>query len=408
MGKIARIAALLAAEAERQGPFPVVVSARGGTTDQLLELAAAAGGPDPAAREVDQLLSTGEIASAAQLALALGRCGVPAVSLTGTQAGINVSGPGGNGAVASIDTTRIQAELAAGKVVVVAGFQGVDAVGDVVTLGRGGSDTTAVALAVALGARRCEIYTDVDGVYTVDPRLVADAQILRHVDPDVMTEMAFAGSKVLHPRSAQLAATHGLELHVRDAAGGDSGTVVSRRPLETAPAVSAVACDPRVARVLIRSPHGRDLAPEVLEALSLHAIPVDLVARSGPAEEEFRMGFTIDAGNLDTVRRALREVADPRGATVVIDENVSKVSVVGPGIRARPAYIARITAVLAEAGIDISWVALSANRASVTVARDRRAEAVRLLHREFHADITASQSGGDDAEPLDTVEELKP
>jgi aspartate kinase len=225
-------------------PVVVVVSATGDTTDELLKLAARVSTAPPP-RETDQLLATGECVSAALLAMALLERGIPAVSLTGSQAGIRVTGAYGAGLIEGVRTDRIRRLLTAGSVVVVAGFQGVNGAGDVVTLGRGGSDTSAIALAAALEARACQIYTDVAGVCTADPRAVPDARLLTTIPTDVMAELAFAGAKVLHPRSVELAQLSQVDIEVRDSSTGAPGTVVEHRSagLESGGCVIAVAHD---------------------------------------------------------------------------------------------------------------------------------------------------------------------
>jgi aspartate kinase len=206
-GQLRHVAHMVASSHRASGSTVVVVSARANSTDEMLRLAESTG-QDRTGRETDQLLATGECASAALLAIALHDFGVPAVSLTGAQAGIRAVGWAGSGVIADIDTRRIRGVVASGAVAVVAGFQGINESGDVITLGRGGSDTTAVALAAALGARRCEICTDVPGVSTADPRVVPDVRVLPVLDPGVMAEMSFAGAKVLHSRAVELAAMH--------------------------------------------------------------------------------------------------------------------------------------------------------------------------------------------------------
>ncbi|MEV7281318.1 aspartate kinase [Streptomyces sp. NPDC093111] len=388
------VAARIAETHRRGASTVVVVSARGGVTDDLLAQAAAAGGSDIGTehlRETDQLLATGECASAALLALTLLRLGVPAVSLTGAQAGIAVVGKPGSAIVDRIDTTRINEHLEQGSVTVVTGFQGRNAHGDTVTLGRGGSDTSAVAVAAALKARCCEIYTDVDGVYSADPTHVPDARKLPFVHASMMAEMAFAGAKVLHPRAVELAALHGVELHVRTSLGTQEGTVVGQgeeeggemTSLETGGAVVAVTSDPDVARVLVHARGRSDLAAEVLSILARHAVPMDLVARSGPHEEEFRMGFTIRRSHVSEVGPALDKAVAVHGGEVRVDSDVAKVSLIGMGLLNRPEYVARMTAALAAAGIATSWVSSSQLRASVTVPADRRVQALCLLHKEF-------------------------
>jgi aspartate kinase len=386
-----RRAALRVAAARRRGPsVAVVVSARGGRTDELLRLAADTGAPSPS-RELDQLLAVGEQESAALMALTLNRIGVPAISLTGQQAGIETTERHGEALIARIGAIRVRAALEAGQVAVVTGFQGVDRTGDVATLGRGGSDTTAVALAARLGASACEIYTDVDGVFSADPRILPAARCLPWVEPGVMAEMAFAGAKVLHTRCIELAAMEGVEVHVRNASSQAPGTTVVERPddrpLETRRAVVAVTHDTDVARVLVHCRDSRrDLAPDVFEVLAAQGTVMDLVARSGPYESEFRMGFTIRRSQADSVRAALHEVTAAHGGGVHFDENVGKVSVVGMGLLSRPEYTARLMAALSSAGIPTSWISTSQMRLSVIVPRERTVDAVEVLHREFHLD----------------------
>ncbi|WP_234380092.1 aspartate kinase [Streptomyces sp. CMB-StM0423] len=383
-----RRAALRIEEAWRRGPsVAVVVSARGGRTDELLRLAADVGAP-AASRELDQLLAVGEAESAALMALTLGAMGVPAVSLTGAQAGIRTTDRHGDALVSGIGAERVRAALAGGRVAVVTGFQGVDGAGDVATLGRGGSDTTAVALAARLRAATCEIYTDVDGVFTADPRVLPAARCLPWVDPGVMAEMAFAGARVLHTRCIELAAMEGVEVRVRNVSSQAPGTTVAERqddrPLETRRAVVAVTHDTDVARVLVHCRDSRrDLAPDVFDVLAARGTVVDLVARSGPYENEFRMGFTIRRSEAGRVREALHEVAASFGGGVHFDMDVGKVSVVGMGLLSRPEYAARLMAALAAAGIPTSWISTSQTRLSVIVPRERTADAVETLHRAF-------------------------
>lgn len=399
-----RRAASRIAEARRGGSsVAVVVSARGSRTDELLRLAADIGAGSPS-RELDQLLSVGECESAALMALALHGLGVPAVSLTGHQAGIETTDRHGDALISRIGAARVEAAVAAGQVAVVTGFQGVGAAGDVVTLGRGGSDTTAVALAARLRASACEIFTDVDGVFSADPRILPAARCLPWVHPGVMAEMAFAGARVLHTRCIELAAMEGVEVRVRNASSQAAGTTVADReddrPLETRRAVVAVTHDTDVTRVLVHCRDiRRDLAPDVFEVLAAHGVVVDLVARSGPYENEFRMGFTIRRSQADSVRAALHEVTASFGGGVHFDENVGKVSVVGMGLLSRPEYTARLMATLAAAGIPTSWISTSQMRLSVIVPRERTVDAVETLHRAFHlerqepADVLSAASG---------------
>ncbi len=393
LDQIARVAALTAKE-HRSQPVVAVVSARGKTTDELLALAGQVSGgarSDAAAREVDQLLATGECVSAALLALALQRIGTPAVSLTGPQAGVEAAGSHGAGIIASIETYRIRRLLAEGNLVVVAGFQGVDRDSNLVTLGRGGSDTTAVALAAALGARLCEIRTDVDGVFTADPRVVADAKVLPTVDSAVMAEMAFAGATVLHSRAVELAAMRRIDVLVRSSFTDRLGTVVPGRSddtmLETRSGVVAITHDLDVARLLINATGPRrDLAADMLGVLAEHSVPVDLVARSGPHEDVFRMGCTIRRRDVAGIKPYLEEAALAFNGGVRVDENVGKLSLIGMGLLNRPQYSARMLTALARADIPTSWVSTSNLRTSVVVPLDRVTDGVHAVHREFELD----------------------
>jgi aspartate kinase len=336
---------------------------------------------------VDRLVSTGELVSAALFAIALHGLAVPAISLSGGQAGILASGPHGAGVITKVATEAITERLAAGQVVVVAGFQAVNAAGDVVTLGRGGSDTTAVALAAELGAR-CEIFTDVDGVYTGDPRVVVGARLLPVVPAPVMAELAFGGAKVMHSRAVELAAITGVEIEVRNSATRARGTTIAtvrdEVGLETRGSVLAVTHDRDVARVLVQAPV--DMARQVLDILAAHAVPADLVARSGSGEAEFRMGFTLPYRRVDQVRAALGAAVAVAGGELVVSPPVGKVSLVGTGLLNRPELVARLLTVLDLAGIATSWVSMTQLRTSVVVPLDRVDEAVVRLHREFQLD----------------------
>jgi aspartate kinase len=387
LDRVRNAALRISRERQRGRSLVVVVSARGSRTDDLLRLAADIGPAYPS-RELDQLLAVGECESAALMALALNGLGVPAISLTGHQAGIRTTDRHGDALISRIGVAPVRAILDEGKVAVVTGFQGVDHAGDIATLGRGGSDTTAVALAARLRASACEIYTDVDGVFSADPRIIPAARCLPWIHPGVMAEMAFAGARILHTRCVELAAMEGVEVCVRNASSQAPGTTIVElqdgRPLETRRAVVAVTHDTDVARVLVHCRTGRhDLAPDVFGALAAQGTVVDLVARSGPYENEFRMGFTIRRSQADRVRAALHEVAVGFGGGVHFDENVGKVSVVGMGLLSRPEYTARLMAALAAAEIPTSWISTSQSRLSVIVPQDHTVDAVDALHREF-------------------------
>ncbi|WBB50414.1 aspartate kinase [Verrucosispora sp. WMMA2044] len=395
LDRVHRAALRISREWRRGRSVVVVVSARGGRTDDLLRLAADVGPVGPS-RELDQLLAVGESESAALMALALNRLGTPATSLTAHQAGLLTTDRHGDALIARIATSSVRSVLSSGKIAVVTGFQGVSPHGDVTTLGRGGSDTTAVAMAARLLAN-CEIYTDVDGVFSADPRVIPAARRLPWIHPTVMAEMAFAGARILHTRCVELAAMEGVEVCIRNALSEGPGTIISElqesQPLETRQAVVAVTHDEDVARVLVhcRDGHG-DLAPAVFAALAAQGTVVDLVARSGPYEKEFRMGFTIRRSESDRVRAVLHEIAVSHNGGVHFDENVGKVSVIGVGLLSRPEYSARLMAALATAGIPTSWISTSQSRLSVIVPQERTVDTVDVLHREFRLDRSEGDS----------------
>ncbi|PRX46963.1 aspartate kinase [Prauserella shujinwangii] len=385
VGHVRRVADAVALAHRQRGPLVVVVSAMGDTTDELLSLVDEAGG-SRTERETDQLLATGETVSAAVLSTVLGSLGVPAVSLTGAQAGIRARGKHGEGLIEAVDTRRVLATLHSGRTAVVTGFQGVDRDGDTVTLGRGGSDTTAVALAATLGADRCEIHTDVDGVLTADPRLVGDARVLPVVDSGVLTEMAFSGAKVLHSRAVELAALHGVEVHVRSTVPRGHGTVVPPGAATT-PSVDglvAIAHDRNVAHVLLDferdSPGG---VPDVFAVLAENAIPVDMVARSMPEEPAVKVGFTIRFTDVDEVDGVLRSRFAKLGARVRIDTRVGRVSLIGDRPAGSARHAARLLPILSAADVPVSWLAVSPLNTAVLLPADRLGDIVRLLHDQF-------------------------
>jgi aspartate kinase len=368
-------------------PVAVVVSAIGDTTDELLRLAAGVSGT-PDARETDQLLATGECASAALLAMALRQRGVAAVSLTGGQAGFRVSGPHGGGSIEWVCTERIRTLQAEGNVVVVAGFQGVNADGDVVTLGRGGSDTSAVALAAELGARTCRIYTDVTGVFTADPRLVPGARLLHLLPSGVMAELAFAGARVLHARSVELAHMSGVDIEVRDSATDAPGTVVQSRPagLESRSCVVAVAHDTDVVHLMV---DGGVPPSDLLDLLAEQATPPDLFAYAAPGPAGPRCGFTVTVAGTCRLREPLARLVAAAGGEVVAGAAAGKVSVVGTGLLSRPHLTARILSALASAGIAPTWIGASQMRVSAVVPAADTVPAAEVLHRTFGLDRAA-------------------
>jgi aspartate kinase len=365
----------------------VVVSAMGKTTDRLLRLAGEVS-REPSPREIDQLLSTGEEQSVALLAMALHDKGVPAVSLTGPQAGMTVTGSYGSGVISEIRPERIHGFLNEGRVVIVAGFQGMNALGDVMTLGRGGSDTTAVALAAAVKAERCEIYTDVDGVYTADPRIVKEARRIPVISPEEMAEMSWRGAKVMHPRAVELGALYGVEIHVRSSFEEGPGTVITGgddlEHLETRETLAGIVHDLDVSRVTLNGIRtGPGTLSRVFSPLAEKGISVDVIVESGVKEGRADVAFTVRRTDLAEARRLADEVAESLGGEVEGERDLGKVSVVGTGMLNRPGYAARMFASLGEAGIPIRMVSTSEIQVTCVLPAERVEEAVRVLHRDF-------------------------
>jgi aspartate kinase len=365
----------------------IVVSAMGDTTDNLLGLADQMTA-SPSAREVDTLLATGESKSAALLALALRGQGVRAVSLSGGQAGIRVTGQHSFGVISEIDVERVTRLLADKSLVVVAGFQGINDSGDVITLGRGGSDTTAVAVAVALKASRCEIYTDVSGVCTADPRLVPAARLLPVVNSLEMMEMACTGAKIVHTRAVELAAMHNIDIHVGSSLEEGTSTVivggVRVQSLEASNVVVAITHDVDVVGVSVHAgdPHTKVLDP-VLSLLSANSVPVDLLAEFDDGDGCARISFMVSRNHADTVREELQSFAASGDVSVKMEEGMGKVSVVGTGLLSRPEYTARMLSRLSDVGIPASRIFTSQCRTSVVVPLPCVDKAVNILHQEF-------------------------
>jgi aspartate kinase len=365
----------------------VVVSAMGKTTDRLLRLAGEVS-RDPSPREIDQLLATGEEQSVALLAMALHAREVPAVSLTGPQAGMTVTGRYGSGVISEIQPERIHRLLGEDQVVIVAGFQGMNSLGDVMTLGRGGSDTTAVALAAAVKAERCEIYTDVDGVYTADPRIVKEAHRIPVISPEEMAEMSWRGAKVMHPRAVELGALYGVEIHIRSSFEEGPGTVITGgnglEHLETRETLAGIVHDLDVSRVTLNGIRtGPGTLSRVFAPLAERGISVDVIVESGVKEGGADVAFTVRRADFAEARRLASEVSYALGGVVEGEENLGKVSVVGTGMLNRPGYAARMFASLGEAGIPIRMVSTSEIQVTCVLPADRVEEAVRVLHRDF-------------------------
>ncbi|OKJ19205.1 aspartate kinase [Streptomyces sp. CB00316] len=364
----------------------VVVSAQGDTTDELIGRADAVN-PHPAGHELDQLLATGETASAALMAMALQHSGLAATALSGSRSGILATGPHGAGVIVAIDTEQLRTLLDAGRTVVIAGFQGVTADGDIITLGRGGSDTTAVAVAAELRAGHCEIYSDVRGVYTADPRVVPDARLMPDIDIDVMTEMAFAGARVMHSRAVELAALYDVDILVGRSTALQTGTRIHRRDgndmLEDRTAVMAVVHDTDIARITLRTHDTPDPSPAVFRFLAEESIPADMTTVSSAPGGGFSLGLTVHRSHAADVSRSFSDLMAPRRHGVEVEDQVAKVSIVGQGLLSRPEYASRMLASLVGSGISARSLSASQLRVSVTVPSSDAVRAVGLLHSEF-------------------------
>ncbi len=365
----------------------VVLSAMGKTTDSLLEMAKNIN-PDPSKRELDMLLSTGEQTSAALMSMAMGALGVPAISLNAFQVMMQTSSRYGNARFKKIDTQRIRHELDNRKIVIVTGFQGVNKYEDITTLGRGGSDTTAVALAAVLHADSCEIYTDVDGVYTADPRIVPNAKKIPEITYDEMLELATLGAKVLHNRSVEMAKKYGVQLVVRSSLNNAQGTVVKEETDMESMLVSGVAVDKNTSRVAVFGVKDiPGIAFKIFDLLAKHHINVDIILQSIGQEGTKDISFTVAREDADETVAILEEHKN-RITAKKIEKNdaVAKVSIVGAGMQSNPGVASRMFEALYNAGINIRMIATSEIRITVLINEEDVDKAMRAVHDQFIED----------------------
>lgn len=364
----------------------VVVSALGDTTDDLIELAHKIT-TIPDEREMDMLLSTGEQISCALLSIALISMGCPAVSLTAQQVEILTNKAYTKAKIQKVSTERILKELNSDKVVVVAGFQGITEDHDITTLGRGGSDTTAVALATVLEADICEIFTDVDGVYTADPRIVPDARKLDLISYEEMLELASAGAKVLQSRSVEMAKKFAVKIHVRSSFNDLHGTIVCEEVASMEEIlVSGVTSHLDESKITILDvPNIPGMAAKIFSELNEKNINVDMIVQSASANETSDISFTVTKTDLVKASKIMEEVTKEIGATGVIsDDNVAKVSIIGVGMRSHSGVAATMFSVLASKGINIDMISTSEIKISCIIKRDKVEESVRALHEAFN------------------------
>lgn len=383
-------------ETKKQGKdVVVVISAMGDTTDELLDLAQKVS-PQPPARELDMLLTAGERMSAALLAMAIADTGYQARSFTGSQAGVITTATHGNARIIDITPGRIVKALSAGNIVIVAGFQGVSqTTKDITTLGRGASDTTAVALAAALDAEYCEIYTDVDGVFTADPRIVPGARRIPEISYEEMLDLAANGAKILHLRCVEYARRAGVQVHVRSSFSNKPGTwvkdssLITEGPAMEAALITGVAHDRSEAKVtVVGVPDKIGEAARVFEAVAGAGINIDMIVQNVSVQDaSTAISFTLPQSDGKAALEALRAAqADIGFAGLLYDDQIGKVSIVGVGMRSHPGVSAKFFTALADAGINIGMISTSEIRVSVVVPGDQVDDAVRAAHTAFGLD----------------------
>ena len=386
---IKRVARLVGDRRRAGEEMVVVVSAMGDTTDDLIDLSKQISARPPA-REMDMLLSTGEIVSSALLSMALQADGVDAVSLTGAQAGIRTDAVSGRARISGIEGDRIQRELAAGRVVIVAGFQGISDDFDVTTLGRGGSDTTAVALAAGINADRCEIYTDVAGIYTADPRICPSARPLRDIGYEEMLEMASTGARVMHARAVEVGALYGVEIYVKSTFDPSApGTIIRKETMmEQGNKVRGIAHESRVAKVTLRGvPDRPGIAAKIFEPLAEAGVSVDTIVQNASIERLTDLTFTVAPGDRERALEVVNRLNQELGAAEIVSaDDLGTVSIIGTGMASTPGYAARMFRTLFDQQINIDMISTSDIRITCVVAADKVADAVVALHNAFELD----------------------
>ncbi|MBR5406263.1 MAG: aspartate kinase [Lachnospiraceae bacterium] len=365
----------------------VVLSAMGKQTDVLIDMAKDIN-PKPSKRELDMLLTTGEQTSVALMAMAMASLGVPAISLNAFQVAMHTTSAYGNARLKRIDTERIRNELDARKIVIVTGFQGVNKYDDYTTLGRGGSDTTAVALAAALHADACEIYTDVDGVYTADPRIVKGARKMKEITYDEMLDLATLGAGVLHNRSVEMAKKYNVQLVVRSSLNESEGTVVKEETKVERMLVSGVAADKNVTRIsLIGLNDKPGIAFKVFDLLAKANINVDMILQSIGRDATKDISFTIPRDAFDDAYKVLTENKERLGAQEISYNNkVAKVSIVGAGMMSNPGVAAKMFETLYNSNININMISTSEIRVTVLIQEDDTEKAMNAIHDAFGLD----------------------
>ncbi|MDQ6772579.1 MAG: aspartate kinase [Candidatus Dormibacteraeota bacterium] len=386
--RIRRVSRRIAATVAGGERVVAVVSAMGQTTDQLIALAGRVCA-EPPARELDMLVANGETITAPLVAMCLQGMGVPAVSLSGAQAGIRTTAHHSRARIADIHPVRIQSALKRGLVPIVAGFQGATADAEITTLGRGGSDTTAVALAAALGAAECEIYTDVDGILTADPRVVPRARLLRHVAYEEILEMAAVGARVMHPRAVEIGELYSVPIHVRSSFRRGPGTmIVAEVPMEDRNRVRGVAHETEVAKItLLGVPDRPGVAAAVFEPLSERGISVDVIVQNVSVHGKTDLTFTLGEADLKEALGLVEPVRQAIGAEGFSHSGaLAKISIVGTGMLGTPGIAARMFRTLAAERINIEMISTSEIRITCIIERADAERAVRALHSAYDLD----------------------
>ncbi len=387
-GKIRNVARRVSESFSKGNKVVVVVSAMGDTTDDLIELANKIN-PNPEPREMDLLLSTGEIVSSTLLAMALHAMGFSAVALSGPQAGITTDSAFSRARITGIEPKRIVKELSKGNIVIIAGFQGLTSDNDITTLGRGGSDTTAVAIAASLKAKICEIYTDVEGVYTADPRLVPEAQKLNEIGYEEMLEMATSGARVLHHRSVELGQVYNMPILVASSMVDKPGTIIQGgENMEQRNKVRGIAHDMDVAKITVGGvPDRPGIAAAIFMPLAKAGISVDTIVQNASANNITDLTFTITRKDVAKAMEIIRPVAKQIGARECLnDSKLGKVSIIGTGMQNAPGYAAKMFQTLYAQDINIQLITTSEIRITCIIAEDKVKEAVKALHKAFDLD----------------------
>ncbi|MBI4303874.1 MAG: aspartate kinase [Chloroflexi bacterium] len=383
--RIKNVARRIIARKEKGDQVVVVVSAMGDTTDELLGLAAEIT-DHPDIREIDVLLATGEQQSMALLAIALHSMGYPAISLSGAQAGIKTDANHSRARILGIDATRMKKELEEGNIVIVAGFQGITNEMDVTTLGRGGSDTTAVAIAASLSAKVCERYTDVEGIFTADPRIVPEAKPLRELSYEEMLELATYGSKVMHPRAIELGELYNVPILVASSFTDSPGTLIHGEvSMEVRNKVRSIAHDLDVAKItVVGIPDRPGIAAALFEPLAKAGVSIDTIVQNASIAKITDLTFTVARSELKKAMAVVEPIARSIGAReCVSDARLGKISIIGTGMQHTPGYAARMFRTLSENGINIEMIATSEIRITCIIEESKVKDAVRALHRAF-------------------------